>query len=70
MEYNFMDILIEVGACKSKREARELISGNSISLNDNKISDIDYKLSDVKLLHDQFIVLKKGKKNFYLLSTK
>ena len=67
---NFMDILIEVGVCKSKREARELISGNSISLNGNKISDIDYKLSDVKLLHDQFIVLKKGKKNFYLLSTK
>ena len=33
------DVLVNSNICSSKREARELISGNAISLNNKKITD-------------------------------
>ena len=38
---NLLELLIEVNAAKSKREAREFITGNAIKLNGEKITDID-----------------------------
>lgn len=62
---NLLDLLIEIGASKSKREAREFVSCNAIKINGNKINDLDYKLSNNDYI-DNYIIVKRGKKNYYV----
>ena len=63
---NLVDLLIEVGAAKSKREAREFVSGNAIKMNGNKINDLDYQLEKNDFIDNQYIIIKRGKKNYYV----
>lgn len=63
---NLLDLLIEVGAAKSKREAREFISGNAIKINGNKVSDLEYNVSDNDFIDGKHIIIKRGKKNYYV----
>lgn len=64
-EGNIVDVLTEAGIFKSKREARELISGNALSLNNKKINDLEYTITKKDVI-DNLIVIKKGKKTYYL----
>ena len=57
---NILDIMIAVGACKSKSEARNLIAGGGVKVDEEKIDDISYTLNDAQK-KDGF-VLHKGKK--------
>lgn len=50
----------------SKGQAKTLIAQGGITLNDNKIEDISYKLSDSDF-KDGYAILKKGKKVFHKL---
>ena len=63
---NLIDILIEVGAAKSKRECREFINGNAIKINGKKISDTEYIIEDKDYLDNTYIIIKRGKKNYYV----
>ena len=63
---NLVDLLIEIGASKSKREAREFINGNAIKVNGSKISDLEYKISDSDYIDNTYIIVKRGKKNYYV----
>lgn len=63
---SILDALIQVGFAPSKGQARQLITQGGISLNDNKISDTNYILSDADF-KDGFAILKKGKKSYYKL---
>ena len=63
---NLVDLVIEIGASKSKREAREFISGNAIKVNGEKINDLDYIISDKDYLDNKYIIVKRGKKNYYV----
>ena len=63
---NLLELLIEVNAAKSKREAREFITGNAIKLNGEKITDIDYKITKKDFIDNTYIIIKRGKKNYYL----
>lgn len=63
---NLVDLLIEIGAAKSKRESREFINGNAIKINGNKISDVDYVVSDNDFIDNKYIIIKRGKKNYYV----
>ena len=63
---NLVDLLIEIGAAKSKRESREFISGNAIKLNGEKVSDVDYIIKDNDYLDNTYIIIKRGKKNYYV----
>ncbi|RJQ35363.1 tyrosine--tRNA ligase [Candidatus Parcubacteria bacterium] len=54
---NILDVMIEAKFAASKGDARRLIQGGGISINDNKISDFDIVLSPGN-------VLKKGKRHF------
>jgi len=51
----------------SNREARELILNGSISVNGDKINALDTILSKENALHEHIHVLRKGKKNYFVL---
>ena len=63
---SILDAIILTGIAPSKGQARTLINQGGISLNDEKITDISYQLSD-KDFSDGYAILKKGKKVFYKL---
>ncbi|WEK18428.1 MAG: tyrosine--tRNA ligase [Candidatus Pedobacter colombiensis] len=51
----------------SKGEAKKLIQGGGVSVNKEKLKDPTDKLTINDLLNDRFIIVQKGKKNYYLL---
>ena len=63
---SIIDAIILANIAPSKGQARTLITQGGISLNDEKITDINYVLSD-KDFQDGYAILKKGKKVFYRL---
>lgn len=63
------DVIVLTGLASSKGQAKTLISQNAITLNDEKITDITYSLSE-KDFKDGFAIIKKGKKQFYKLEIK
>jgi tyrosyl-tRNA synthetase len=60
-----VELLIECDLASSKREAREFLSGNSVSINGNKI-DADTRITTSHLLHDNFIAIRRGKKKWHM----
>ena len=61
-----VDLLVNNKICSSKREAREFIGNNAISINGDKINDLEYLVSDKDYLNNKYIIIKKGKKNNYI----
>jgi tyrosyl-tRNA synthetase len=56
----------KTGFLASNSEARRELQQNSISLNKEKIA-ADYVITTKDLIHNQFLMLQKGKKNYYLI---
>ena len=56
----------KTGFLASNSDARRELQQNSISLNKEKITS-DYKITVSDLIHNQFVMLQKGKKNYYLI---
>jgi len=54
----------------SKGEAKKLIQGGGVSVNREKLKDASEVISSEHLLNDQFIIVQKGKKNYFLLTVK
>ena len=63
---NILDLLIEIGAASSKREAREFVSGNAVSINGEKVTDLEYNVSDKDFIDNSYIIIRRGKKNYYI----
>jgi tyrosyl-tRNA synthetase len=65
-----ISFLAETGILASKGEARKMIQNGGISINRIKVENIQFKLSSELLLHKKYILVQKGKKNFYLVEVK
>ncbi len=65
-EIDILSLLVESGVCTSKSDARRQIQQNAISVNDEKIEDLELKYSIQEL--EDGIVIKKGKKTFMRVS--
>lgn len=63
---NILDLLINIGAASSKREAREFVTGNAVSINGDKVTDLEYVITDRDFLDDTYIIIRRGKKNYYI----
>ena len=63
---NIVDLLVNNNVCSSKREAREFINNGSITLNGDKVTDLDFVVSKDKCIDDKYIVIRRGKKKYYL----
>jgi len=54
------------GFLKSKGEAKRELSGNSISVNKEKVNDT-FKISEKSFINEKFLLLQKGKKNYFII---
>jgi tyrosyl-tRNA synthetase len=61
-----VDVLVRVGLAESKRRGRELIATGAIQVNGQRINTADAVLSPDAVLPGGFVVLRKGKKTFYI----
>ena len=64
---NLLDLLVENKIVNSKREGREFVLNGAISINGEKIVDLEFNINKDISIHDEYIVIRKGKKNYYLV---
>jgi tyrosyl-tRNA synthetase len=65
-----ISFLAETTIFPSKGEARKMIQNGGVSINRIKVSTIDEIIDNSKLLHEKYILVQKGKKNYYLINVK
>jgi tyrosyl-tRNA synthetase len=66
-EIDIVSFLAESGIFPSKGEARKLVQNGGLSLNRNKVNEVGMKLNKDLLLHKKYLLVQKGKKNYYLV---
>ncbi len=66
IDISIVDAIVLTGIAPSKGQARTLIAQGGISLNDEKVTDVSYKLSENDF-NDGYAILKKGKKIYHKL---
>ena len=62
-----VDLLVDEEICKSKREAREFIDNKSITLNGDKVESYDFLVTKSVAIEQKYIVIRRGKKKYYIL---
>ena len=60
------DLAVNIGAASSKREAREFIGNGAISVNGEKITDVNQVIVENMFIEVTYIIVKRGKKNSYI----
>jgi tyrosyl-tRNA synthetase len=68
---NIVDLLGEITSVfPSKGEARRTIQGGGVSLNKSRIENESVLVNSDELLNNRYLLVQKGKKNYYLLTCK
>lgn len=63
-----IDFLVDhTGIFPSKGEARKMLTGGGVSINKEKVDDLNLNVSATNLIKDKYILTQKGKKNYYLI---
>ena len=63
-----LDLLaVKTQVFPSKGEARKMVQGGGVSLNKDKVGDIDYQVSENDILDGKYILAQKGKKNYFII---
>ena len=66
-----LDMLaVQTSIFPSKGEARKMVQGGGVSINKDKITDLDRKVSEDDILDGKYILVQKGKKNYYIINVK
>lgn len=61
-----LDLLVNNSICSSRREAREFLTARAIKINNKTINDENELISSDKLIDNSILILKKGKKNYFI----
>ncbi|MNC72479.1 Tyrosine--tRNA ligase [compost metagenome] len=64
---NIVEWLVDLGIEPSKRQAREDITKGAISLNGERVSDLEFNVTADLAIGGKFIIIRKGKKNYSLV---
>ena len=64
---NIVDLLVETEICSSKREAREFVSNNSITVNGDKVNDLEMIIKSTDVIVDNYTIIRKGKKKYFVI---
>lgn len=65
-EMNLVEFLVTHKIASSKREAREWITAGSISVNGEKITDLEFVVSKQDALEQTLTIVRRGKKKYYV----
>lgn len=63
-----VSFLAETAIFPSKGEARKMVQGGGVSINRRKVEGIELKVDSSLLLHSKYILVQKGKKNYFLVN--
>jgi tyrosyl-tRNA synthetase len=66
-EISLVDLLVEAKISSSKRQAREDIQNGAISINGDKVTEVNYIISDHDLIEGEFTLIRRGKKKYTLV---
>jgi len=64
---DIVSFLVQTGVFPSKGEARKMIQNGGISINKIKVQTADEAVSSAQLLRNTYLLVQKGKKNYYLV---
>lgn len=64
---DIVSFLAETNIFPSKGEARKMVQGGGVSINRKKVEDIQLKVDSSLLLHNQYLLVQKGRRNYYLV---
>ena len=64
---DIVSFLADTTIFPSKGEAKKMIQGGGLSINRNKVDGLQVNIDNSLLLHDKYILVQKGKKNYYLV---
>ena len=70
VEQDLVTLLAETQIFPSKGEARKMIAGGGVSINKEKISSGDETINHQQLLNGKYLLVQRGKKNYYLISVR
>lgn len=65
--YDVVSALADSGVFPSKGESRKMVQGGGVQINKQKVNSVDENVSANSLLHGKYLLVQKGKKNYYLL---
>ena len=63
-DLNIVDLLVNNNICSSKREAREFINNGSITLNGDKVTDLEMIITKDVCIDSKYIIVRRGKKKY------
>lgn len=66
-ELGIVDLLVAAKISPSKRQAREDVTNGAVSVNGERITELDYTLTDKDKIEGQFTVIRRGKKKYFLI---
>ncbi|MFC4617558.1 tyrosine--tRNA ligase [Camelliibacillus cellulosilyticus] len=66
-DIGIIDFLVQAGVVQSKRQAREDVKNGAISINGERVQDIDFVIGGKARIGDQFVVVRRGKKKYTLV---
>ena len=64
---DIVSFLAETNIFPSKGEARKMIQGGGVSINRKKVDGIELNIDSSLLLHNKYLLVQKGKKNYFLV---
>ncbi|WP_145452668.1 tyrosine--tRNA ligase [Staphylococcus hominis] len=67
---NIIDVLIESRIASSKRQAREDVNNGAIYINGEREQSVDYNLTDEDKFDNEFTIIRRGKKKYFMVNYK
>lgn len=71
MNQDVLELLaVETAIFSSKGEARRMVTGGGVSINKQKLSGPDQRITGEDFINNKYLLVQKGKKNYYLIRVK
>jgi len=64
---NIVDILVDAKISSSKRQAREDVSNGAVYINGDRVTELDYLLEGEARLDQEFTIVRRGKKKYFMI---
>lgn len=67
---NIVEAIVESGISSSKRQAREDVNNGAIYINGVRQQDVNYELTNEDKIEDEFTIIRRGKKKYFMVNYK